>query len=206
MTTDFRQLKRLAHSLGLTYQQLLARYHTDQGHDAPHSQAAAWAQQEVKRADDAQALQEVRAGFIDSRVRLWAPVAFSLATEVHTSLVARADIDREALPHISPGHYLDAALRTGPRQLPGQLACMRDFLEGRGSSPLRSSTRITFRLGTEAHTAVSSLQSALRAAGLSRQKGCVVSALTARFLDSLPRARTASEHEQPERPTDADQR
>ncbi|MDJ0346811.1 hypothetical protein QMK19_41045 [Streptomyces sp. H10-C2] len=41
MTTDFRTLQQYARALGLTYQQVLARYHAVRGQDAPRSGAIA---------------------------------------------------------------------------------------------------------------------------------------------------------------------
>ncbi|MFK0297394.1 hypothetical protein ACIQU6_43990 [Streptomyces sp. NPDC090442] len=197
MPTEFRQLKQLAKALGLTYQQLLQRYRADRGDGAPRAAAIAWAQQEVQRAQEAKereaddAAHALHASFADSRTSRWAPLIFAPSLEVHASLIRRVKVDREVLPRLSLGHYLDAALRT---ELPGQLACMEDLLESLGNSPLQSSSsiRVTFRLGQEAHAAVSSLKSALTAANLPHQKAHVVSALTARFLATLPQGPATS--------------
>lgn len=187
MTTDFRTLQQYARALGLTYQQLLARYHAARGQDAPHSGAIAWARQEVDRL---QALRELRTSFVEFRLDRpsWSTYAVRLDPEVRASLSARSELDRATWPRVSPRHYLDAALRTGPGHLPGQLACTREFLAARGDAlpPARPSF-ITYQLSPHAHTALSDLQLALTEADHPRgQVGTVVSALTTRFLHRLP--------------------
>ncbi|MFD9567055.1 hypothetical protein [Streptomyces sp. NPDC059994] len=184
MATDFRQLKQLARALGLTYQQLLARYHAHQGPDAPYSGAIGWAQRELQRVAAARAQQALRTGFADSQVchRDWAPHAFSLDASVLARLAARAEADRAVLPRITPGHYLNAALRTAPRHLPRQLACMDDFLPADGA---RRNQKITLSIGAEARTMLSTLRITLAAAQLPRSQPAVVSALAAHFLNQL---------------------
>lgn len=188
MTTDFHQLQRAARALKLTYQQLLSRYHADRGQDAPRSGAIAWAQREVERAQDpARARRELRAS-IDSRyftVRSWTPLNCRLDPDVHVALIARADLDREKTPRISPSHYLDAALRAGPRQLDDQLACMREFITTRGT-PLSRGRATVYSVSTDAHTTIQALHTALDAARRPREETwAVVSALVARFLGRL---------------------
>lgn len=100
-------------------------------------------------------------------------------------LVARAEADRAVLPRVCPGHYLDAALRSGPRRLPLQLACMRGFLAPHSAEPRRTH-RITLSVGTEARTMLSTQRITLAAARLPRSQPAVVSALAARFLNQLP--------------------
>jgi hypothetical protein len=184
MTTDFRQLQQAARALQLTYQQLLARYHADRGPHAPRSGAVAWAQQEAERAH---AHPQLRTSFTNSRLNSpsWAPLAFCLAPEVHSALAARAGLDREEMPSVSPGHYLDAALRTGPARLPEQRACMRNFLTSRGG-PLPPGRSTLFRVSPDAHQAVSALRLALAEARLPHEEEpAVISALTSRFLHQL---------------------
>ncbi|MDJ0346812.1 hypothetical protein QMK19_41040 [Streptomyces sp. H10-C2] len=104
----------------------------------------------------------------------------------------RRELDRATWPRVRPGHYLDAALRTGPGHLPGHLACTREFLAARGDGlpPVRSSPT-AYVLSPHAHTALSDLQLALTEADLPRgQMGTVLSALTTRFLNRLPPQRT----------------
>ncbi|MGW1288398.1 hypothetical protein ACWD4N_33135 [Streptomyces sp. NPDC002586] len=188
MPSDFRQLQRYARVLGLTYQQVLARYHAACGKNAPRSGAVAWARMEVKRAQDpVQAREELRAGYVDSRTRRsWEPLGFRLDPEVQALLTARVKVDQEVLPRISPGHYLDAALRTGPQHLPEQLACMRDFLTARGG-PLTRGRPLNYSVGPDAHKTVLTLRLALAGAQLPGEEvPAVVSALTSRFLSRLP--------------------
>ena len=188
MPTDFRQLQQYARALGLTYQQVLDRYHAARGKNAPRSGAVTWARLEVERAEHpAQAREELRAGYVDSRTRRpWAPLASRLDTEVQALLTARAKADQEVLPRISPGHYLDAALRTGPQQLPEQLACARDFLTARGGTLTRGRL-LNYSVGPDAHKTVSTLRLALAEAQPPYEEvPAVLSALASRFLDRLP--------------------
>ncbi|MFJ3182620.1 hypothetical protein ACIPJN_30105 [Streptomyces sp. NPDC086796] len=194
MTTDFRQLQRAARAFGLTYQQLLARYHADRGQDAPRSGAITWAQQEMKHV----AKGELRTSFADSTLRrCWAPLNLRLEPEVHAALIARADLDREETPRIAPSHYLDAALRTGPRRRPAQLACMRDFLTTRGGS-LAPGRPAVYSVSMDAHQVASLLRSPLAPAQLPSGEGyAVISALTARFLYRLGPQRCDADRTQP---------
>ncbi|MFD9487611.1 hypothetical protein ACFWBX_27315 [Streptomyces sp. NPDC059991] len=187
MATDFRQLTQLARALGLSYQQLLARYHARQGPGAPYSGAIAWARLELRRVAAARAQQALRTGFADSQVRHrdWAPHAFSLGAGVLARLAARAEADRAVLPRICPGHYLDAALRTAPRHLPRQLAHMRGFLPADGAEARRNQ-RITLSIGAESRTMLSTLRITLAAGQLPSSQPAVVSGLAAHFLSQLP--------------------
>lgn len=203
MPTDFRRLQHAARALKLTYQQLLARYHAVQGPDAPRSGAVAWAQQEVERV----ARHELHASVDAAQQRRgWDTLALRLEPGVHARLMARVDADRTSTPpavfshplgfatatapRVAPGHYLDAALRTGPRHRAGQLACLRDFLTTRGG-PLAPGRTVVHLLGPRAHATATALKSPHAPHPLPRHTGdAVISALTARYLDHL-------DHQQP---------
>ncbi|WDN56041.1 hypothetical protein [Streptomyces clavuligerus] len=191
MPTDFRRLQNLARALGLTYQQLLAQYHTVHGPGAPRSGALAWARLRAARSgtsavpDTADAQQELDAGLAGSltRARDWTPRSLRLDPEVLARLVARADTDHTEQRRIAPRHYIDAALRTGPRLSRERLACTREFLRARGGS-LPRTMPITVLLGPDAHAVLTSLRSP-RAAGRP-DAHAITSALTDHFLNRLP--------------------
>ncbi|MFD7559907.1 hypothetical protein ACFV9E_35995 [Streptomyces sp. NPDC059835] len=191
MTTDFQQLQQLARALGLSYQQVLARYHAERGAEACHSGAIPWARLQVQRVQEAglrtaQAERALLAGFVESQVRSWAPLGFALVPEVQEAVEARVGLDRVTMPRLSVGHYLDAALRTGPDQLAGQLACLQDFVESRGGAVPKGCSSVYF-VGKDAYSKVSLLRFALVKAGLpDGRRHAVLSALTADFLDRLP--------------------
>ncbi|WP_274036249.1 hypothetical protein [Streptomyces sp. MMBL 11-1] len=212
MPTEFRRLQHAARALKLTYQQLLARYHADQGPDAPRSGALAWAQQEVKRMARHELHTSVAAA---QQRRSWDTLALRLEPGVHARLMARVDADRMSAPHtvfglnvdrartpgavlshhlsftsgtaprVDPGHYLDAALRTAPRHRAGQLGCLRDFLTTHGV-PLTPGRQGLYRLGPRAREVVTALKSPHAPDPLPRhQTNAVITALTARYLDHL---------------------
>ncbi|GLF99935.1 hypothetical protein [Streptomyces yaizuensis] len=175
MATDFRQLQRLARALGLTYQQLLARYRAAHGRGAPRAGALTWAR--------LRALDDSLAGSL-AHAPTWALLSLRLDPEVLARLVARADADRAERDRIAPGHYIDAALRTGPRRPTEQRACTRNFLQARGNSLPRTGL-ITVRLSPDAHTALRVLRSAHADGGRSFVHAAA-SALTDHFLTRLP--------------------
>ncbi|MFJ1662594.1 hypothetical protein [Streptomyces anthocyanicus] len=212
MPTEFRRLQHAARALKLTYQQLLARYHADQGPDAPRSGAVAWAQQEVERVARHELHTSVDAA---QQRRGWGTLGLVLQSGVHARLMARVDADRMSAPHIvfgidtdraptpgavlghhlsftsgtaprvDPGHYLDVALRTAPRHRAGQLGCLRDFLATHGV-PLSPGRQGLYLLGPRAREVVTALKSPHAPDPLPRhQANAVITALTARYLDHL---------------------
>lgn len=179
MTSDSHQLRVYARALGLTYEQLLDWYADDHGEQAPHSGALAWARSLINRADDpALAQRQFRASVADSESLSWQPLAFRLEPGAHAALMARADTDRKALPNLppsflSPGHYLDAALRSGHGQPLEQFATTQ--------APLPRSQTAFFLVGTDAHKMAKTLTSQLTA----ETKHAVISGMTTRFLNRL---------------------
>ncbi|EDY52719.1 hypothetical protein [Streptomyces clavuligerus] len=171
MATDFRQLQCLAHGLGLTYQQLLARYHAEHGRNAPRTGALSWAR-----------LRALDASFTDSLLRTpaWTPLFLRLDADLLTRLVARADTDQTQRPSIAPRHYIDAALRTGPRRPEEHLACGKNFLQVRRAR----TEKITVHLSPDSHAVLSRLRSVQD--GSRPLVHAAASALTDRMLDTLP--------------------
>ncbi|MFI7087753.1 hypothetical protein ACIBUR_29670 [Streptomyces anulatus] len=180
MPSDSHQLRVYARALGLTYEQLLDWYADEHGEQAPHSGAVAWARSLMNCADDPDLAQrEFRASVADSESLTWQPLAFRLGPGAHAALMARTDTDRKALPStvrrsfLSPGHYLDAALRSAHGQPLDQLATTQD--------PLPSGGGALFLVGTDAHEMAKTLTTQLTA----ETKHAVISGLTTRFLNRL---------------------
>ncbi|MEV8528899.1 hypothetical protein AB0451_32890 [Streptomyces sp. NPDC052000] len=145
----------------------------------------------------------VHESFASAKIRSegWTSYGFRLDPEVLAELKERLKTDRRTSgnPMLSQGHYLDAALRHIPEDVPSQIAMAQAFLDDR-MGVVDAGKQSTFRVGPEAYALVSSLNQGLQEADYGRRGLYVVSAA----LELLMQAMDAEgELRRPERRTKA---
>ncbi len=116
----------------------------------------------------------------------WTQHGFILLPDVMSALKARVAADRRSVrsTELSIGHYLDAALRLGPKSIDGQIAWAQELLESRDGFTDRGA-KSSYRVGPESFEIVSNLKGELDMAKYGRKGLVVVSAIACRFLERL---------------------
>ncbi|MFD7017677.1 hypothetical protein [Streptomyces sp. NPDC059928] len=130
----------------------------------------------------------VHESFASAKIRSegWTSYGFRLDPEVLAELKERLKTDRRTSgnPMLSQGHYLDAALRHIPEDVPSQIAMAQAFLDDR-MGVVDAGKQSTFRVGPEAYALVSSLNQGLQEADYGRRGLYVVSAALELLMQAM---------------------